>query len=102
MSRTALRSTVGVLASMTVLGSASAWAAAARAAATAVTVAVSTGGGPFIESYIAPDMHMRPVGETVRMIEEAGFEVIGVEAMREHYAPPSAPGWPTSSRTCPP
>ena len=23
------------------------------------------GGGPFIESYIAPDMHMRPVGETV-------------------------------------
>ena len=23
------------------------------------------GGGPFIESFIAPDMHMRPVGETV-------------------------------------
>ncbi len=44
------------------------------------------GGGPFIESYIAPDMHMRPVGETVRMIEDAGFEVIGVEAMREDYA----------------
>ena len=44
------------------------------------------GGGKFIESYIAPDMHMRPVGETVRLIEDAGFEVIGVEAMREHYA----------------
>ncbi len=43
------------------------------------------GGGPFIESYIAPDMHMRPVGETVRLIEDAGFEVIGVQAMREHY-----------------
>jgi cyclopropane-fatty-acyl-phospholipid synthase len=43
------------------------------------------GGGPFIESYIAPDMHMRPVGETVRLIENAGFEVIGVQAMREHY-----------------
>ena len=43
------------------------------------------GGGPFIESYIAPDMHMRPVGETVRLIEQAGFEVIGVQAMREHY-----------------
>ena len=43
------------------------------------------GGGPFIESYIAPDMHMRPVGETVRLIENAGFEVIGVEAMRDHY-----------------
>ena len=43
------------------------------------------GGGPFIESYIAPDMDMRPVGDTIRLIENAGFEVIGVEAMREHY-----------------
>ena len=43
------------------------------------------GGGPFIESYIASDMHMRPVGETVRLIEDGGFEVIGVQAMREHY-----------------
>ena len=43
------------------------------------------GGGPFIESYIAPDMDMRPVGDTVRLIENAGFEVIGVEAMRDHY-----------------
>src|SRR5208282_307608 len=43
------------------------------------------GGGPFIESYIAPDMDMRPVGETVRLIENAGFEVIGVQAMRGHY-----------------
>ncbi len=43
------------------------------------------GGGPFIESYIAPDMHMRPVGETVALIEAAGFEVVDVQAMREHY-----------------
>jgi cyclopropane-fatty-acyl-phospholipid synthase len=43
------------------------------------------GGGPFVESYIAPDMDMRPVGETVRLIENAGFEVTGVQAMREHY-----------------
>jgi len=43
------------------------------------------GGGPFIESYIAADMTMRPVGETVRLIEQAGFEVIGVQAMRTHY-----------------
>jgi cyclopropane-fatty-acyl-phospholipid synthase len=43
------------------------------------------GGGPFIESYITPDMTMRPVGETVRLIEDAGFEVIGVQAMRPHY-----------------
>jgi len=44
------------------------------------------GGGAFIESYIAPDMHMRPVGETVRLIENVWFEVIDVQAMREHYA----------------
>jgi cyclopropane-fatty-acyl-phospholipid synthase len=43
------------------------------------------GGGPFIESYIAPDMDMRPVGDTIALIEGAGFEVIGVEAMRKHY-----------------
>ena len=43
------------------------------------------GGGPFIESYIAPDMDMRPVGDTIRLIQGAGFEVLGVEAMREHY-----------------
>lgn len=44
------------------------------------------GGGPFIEAYIAPDMHMRPVGETVAMLEDAGLEVRDVHALREHYA----------------
>ncbi len=43
------------------------------------------GGGPFIEAYIAPDMHMRPVGETVGFLERAGLEVRDVHAMREHY-----------------
>ncbi len=43
------------------------------------------GGGPFIESFIAPDMHMRPVGETVDLIEDSGLEVRDVHAMREHY-----------------
>ncbi|MGK2874496.1 MAG: class I SAM-dependent methyltransferase [Nocardioides sp.] len=43
------------------------------------------GGGPFIESFIAPDMYMRPVGETVAFIEKGGLEVIDVQAMREHY-----------------
>jgi cyclopropane-fatty-acyl-phospholipid synthase len=43
------------------------------------------GGGPFIESYVAADMHMRPVGETVGLLEDAGLEVLGVEAMRPHY-----------------
>jgi cyclopropane-fatty-acyl-phospholipid synthase len=47
--------------------------------------AARRGGGPFIESYIAPDMDMRPVGDTIRLIQDAGFEVLGVEAMREHY-----------------
>ena len=43
------------------------------------------GGGPFIESFIAPDMHMRPVGETVAHLERGGLEVRDVHAMREHY-----------------
>ena len=43
------------------------------------------GGGAFIESYIAPDMHMREVWQTVRHLVKGGFEVRDVEAMREHY-----------------
>jgi len=43
------------------------------------------GGGPFIESFIAPDMHMRPVGETVAHLEHGGLEMRDVHAMREHY-----------------
>ncbi len=43
------------------------------------------GGGPFIEAYIAPDMHMRPLGETIGLLEAGGFEVRDVQALREHY-----------------
>lgn len=43
------------------------------------------GGGAFIESFIAPDMHMRPLSATVGMLEDAGWEIRGVQAMREHY-----------------
>jgi cyclopropane-fatty-acyl-phospholipid synthase len=43
------------------------------------------GGGDFIERYIAPDMHMRPLHETLALVEKAGFEVRDVHAMREHY-----------------
>ncbi|WP_328306538.1 cyclopropane-fatty-acyl-phospholipid synthase family protein [Streptomyces sp. NBC_00442] len=43
------------------------------------------GGGAFIESYIAPDMHMRPLGETVALLEGAGLDVWAVESLREHY-----------------
>ncbi|MFD8293860.1 class I SAM-dependent methyltransferase [Streptomyces lavendulae] len=44
------------------------------------------GGGTFIETYIAPDMHMRPVGRTVDLLETAGLEVRSTESLREHYA----------------
>jgi cyclopropane-fatty-acyl-phospholipid synthase len=43
------------------------------------------GGGAFIERYVAPDMHMRPLPETVALVEQAGFEVRDVHALREHY-----------------
>jgi cyclopropane-fatty-acyl-phospholipid synthase len=43
------------------------------------------GGGPFIEAYIAPDMHMRPLGETVTLLEAAGLELRHTESLREHY-----------------
>ena len=43
------------------------------------------GGGAFIESYIAPDMHMRPLWQTLKYLQDSGFEIRGVEAMREHY-----------------
>ncbi|HEU5037591.1 MAG TPA: cyclopropane-fatty-acyl-phospholipid synthase family protein [Nocardioides sp.] len=50
------------------------------------------GGGPFIESFIAPHMHMRPLGETVAYLERGGLEVRGVQALREHYVTTVA-GW---------
>lgn len=43
------------------------------------------GGGAFIEAYIAPDMTMRPVSQTLAFFEQAGFEIRHVQAMREHY-----------------
>jgi cyclopropane-fatty-acyl-phospholipid synthase len=43
------------------------------------------GGGPFIESFIAPDMHMRPVGETLGFLEDAGLEIEGIQGMRRDY-----------------
>ena len=43
------------------------------------------GGGAFIESYIAPDMHMREIWQTTRHLVRGGFEVRDIEAMREHY-----------------
>jgi cyclopropane-fatty-acyl-phospholipid synthase len=50
------------------------------------------GGGPFIESFIAPDMYMRPVGDTVAHLERGGLEVRDVHGLREHYVLTVA-GW---------
>ncbi|MGB3482268.1 MAG: cyclopropane-fatty-acyl-phospholipid synthase family protein, partial [Mycobacterium sp.] len=49
------------------------------------SVDAAPGGGAFIERYIAPDMHMRPLWQTLRHLQLEGFEIRGVEAMREHY-----------------
>jgi cyclopropane-fatty-acyl-phospholipid synthase len=43
------------------------------------------GGGAFMERYVAPDMHMRPLGSTLDLLEAAGLEVVDVHALREHY-----------------
>ena len=40
----------------------------------------------FIDRYVFPDGELAPVGSTVARLEEAGFEVRDVEALREHYA----------------
>ncbi|WP_327189592.1 cyclopropane-fatty-acyl-phospholipid synthase family protein [Streptomyces xinghaiensis] len=40
----------------------------------------------FIDAYVFPDGELAPVGSTVSRLEEAGFEVRDVEAIREHYA----------------
>lgn len=50
------------------------------------------GGGPFIETYIAPDMHMKPIAKTIGLIAGAGLEIRDVQAMREHY-PQTVAGW---------
>lgn len=56
------------------------------------------GGGPFIERYIAPDMHMRPLPETLGLVHGAGFEIRDVHAMRESTTcAPSTPGWRSSA-----
>ena len=43
------------------------------------------GGGAFIESYIAPDMHMRPLDETCAMLRRTGFEIRDLAGLRTHY-----------------
>ncbi|MET9184989.1 class I SAM-dependent methyltransferase [Streptomyces tendae] len=40
----------------------------------------------FIDRYVFPDGELAPVATTTALLEEAGFEVRDVEALREHYA----------------
>ncbi|MEU0373496.1 cyclopropane-fatty-acyl-phospholipid synthase family protein [Streptomyces sp. NPDC006283] len=40
----------------------------------------------FIDRYVFPDGELAPVGRTVATLEQAGFEVRDVHAIREHYA----------------
>jgi cyclopropane-fatty-acyl-phospholipid synthase len=40
----------------------------------------------FIDAYVFPDGELAPLGTTVSLLEQAGFEVRDVQALREHYA----------------
>ncbi|WP_016908926.1 SAM-dependent methyltransferase [Streptomyces xiaopingdaonensis] len=40
----------------------------------------------FIDAYVFPDGELAPVGRTVGLLEDAGFEVRDLESIREHYA----------------
>ena len=47
----------------------------ARPSSVGVAHGKDAGGGPFIESFIAPDVHKRLVGWTVAHLERGGLEV---------------------------
>lgn len=51
-----------------------------------VGVGAHTGGNTFINRYVFPDGELEPAGVMVNAIEQAGFEIRDVEALREHYA----------------
>ncbi len=40
----------------------------------------------FVEKYVFPDGDLLPINHTLKVAEEAGFEVRDVESLREHYA----------------
>jgi cyclopropane-fatty-acyl-phospholipid synthase len=40
----------------------------------------------FIDAYVFPDGELAPLGTTVSLLEDAGFEVRDVQSLREHYA----------------
>ncbi|MGY1847418.1 class I SAM-dependent methyltransferase [Blastococcus sp. SYSU DS1021] len=42
--------------------------------------------GSFLTRYVFPDGELQPLATHVQVLEEAGFEVCDVEALRRHYA----------------
>jgi cyclopropane-fatty-acyl-phospholipid synthase len=40
----------------------------------------------FTDVYVFPDGELVPISTTLRLAEQAGFEVRDVESLREHYA----------------
>ena len=40
----------------------------------------------FIARYVFPDGELHPIGRVVSVMQEAGFEIRDLEALREHYA----------------
>ena len=44
------------------------------------------GRGSFIGRYVFPDGELIDVGDSIRSMERAGFEVRDAESLREHYA----------------
>lgn len=42
--------------------------------------------GAFVQRYIMPDLHMRPAGETIGLLERSGFKVSDVQDMRRDCA----------------
>jgi len=43
------------------------------------------GGGPFIEAFISSDLHLRPLGETIGLLEDAGLVALSVDTLGRHY-----------------
>src|SRR3546814_11765850 len=46
------------------------------------------GGRTFMGRYVFPDGELLDLGDTVRAMQDAGFEVRDVQSLRDHYALP--------------
>jgi cyclopropane-fatty-acyl-phospholipid synthase len=50
-----------------------------------MSLGVPEGRSALIDRYVAADLHLRPVSETVSLLERAGFEISDFAAMRRDY-----------------